>query len=239
MITTVLFDLDGTLLPQDTSAFSEDYFKAISAWMAPHGYESKALVGGIIKGIEAMSANDGRVTNEAAFWSAFCGLFGEKARLDIPKFDEFYRSDKFGAMKKHCETLPIVAETVRRIKSLGAKLVVATNPVFPMIAQLRRIEWAGLDANDFELVTAYENSHYCKPNTAYYTEILGKIGARPEECMMIGNDALEDMCAHEIGIDVFLATDCLINRHNREISVYPHGGYSELNTYIDKKFGVR
>ena len=39
MITTVLFDLDGTLLPMDQDAFTRGYFKFLAAKLAPHGYE--------------------------------------------------------------------------------------------------------------------------------------------------------------------------------------------------------
>ena len=32
---------------------------------------------------------------------------------------------------------------------------------------------------------------------------------------------------------VFLLTDCLINRENKDISVYPHGSFDELIQYIE------
>ena len=38
-ITTVLFDLDGTLLPMDLEVFVKDYLGRISAKLAPHGYD--------------------------------------------------------------------------------------------------------------------------------------------------------------------------------------------------------
>lgn len=38
-LTTVLFDLDGTLLPMDNDAFTKGYFKILAAKLAPHGYE--------------------------------------------------------------------------------------------------------------------------------------------------------------------------------------------------------
>ena len=38
MITTVLFDLDGTLLPMDNDAFTKGYFKLLAAKLAPHGF---------------------------------------------------------------------------------------------------------------------------------------------------------------------------------------------------------
>jgi hypothetical protein len=49
-LTTILFDLDGTLLPMDNEAFTKGYFKLLAAKLAPHGYEPKQLVDAIWAG---------------------------------------------------------------------------------------------------------------------------------------------------------------------------------------------
>ena len=41
MIKTILFDLDGTLLPMDQDAFTKAYFKSLSEYLLPFGYEPK------------------------------------------------------------------------------------------------------------------------------------------------------------------------------------------------------
>ena len=82
-------------------------------------------------------------------------------------------------------------------------------------------------------MTTYEGSHYCKPNPDYYREVLSTIGLSPDECVMVGNDVGDDMVAEGLGIRVFLLTDCLINRGNADISVYPSGGVDELIAFID------
>ena len=45
-LTTVLFDLDGTLLPMDNDAFTKGYFKLLAAKLAPLGYDARQLVDG-------------------------------------------------------------------------------------------------------------------------------------------------------------------------------------------------
>ena len=45
---------------------------------------------------------------------------------------------------------------------------------------------------------------------------------------MVGNDVAEDMIAADLGMEVFLLTDCLINKHGTNIDVYPHGDFSAL-----------
>ena len=61
MITTLLFDLDGTLLPMDTEVFTKHYFSLLVQKLAPYGYEAKPLIGAVLAGIEAMAVNDGSV----------------------------------------------------------------------------------------------------------------------------------------------------------------------------------
>ena len=119
-------------------------------------------------------------------------------------------------------------------KNRGLRLGLATNPLFPEAAVRSRIKWAGLRMEDFELYTSYENINYSKPNLDYYREILNRIDVDPSECLMVGNNVDEDMIANELGINVFLLTDCLINRSNKDISKYPNGNFDDLIKYINK-----
>ena len=93
--------------------------------------------------------------------------------------------------------------------------------------------WAGLEPSDFELYTTYENIGFCKPNPEYYREIIKRLDAKPEETLMVGNDVEEDMEAGmAAGMNVFLLTDCLINRERRDINQYPRGSFEQLMGYI-------
>lgn len=51
---------------------------------------------------------------------------------------------------------------------------------------------------------------------------------------MVGNDVAEDMITRELGMSVFLLTDCLINRKSNDISVYPHGNFDDLLAFIQE-----
>ncbi|MBO4954530.1 MAG: HAD family hydrolase, partial [Clostridia bacterium] len=82
MIKTVLFDLDGTLLPMDQDVFIGAYFKGLATFLAPHGYDPKALIDAVWAGTKAMIKNDGTKTNEKAFWQVFTSIFGEEALND-------------------------------------------------------------------------------------------------------------------------------------------------------------
>ena len=232
MIKNILFDLDGTLLPMDQDKFANGYFSRLVKKLAPLGYDPQKTVDGIWSGTAAMVKNNGGITNEEAFWIKFEEFFGKEALKDKPVFDEFYRNE-FNDVKSDCGFNPAAAKTVKELKQKGFKLILATNPIFPAVATESRIEWAGLDKADFELYTTYENSHYCKPNPAYYGEILEKLSLKPSECLMVGNDAAEDGAAQKLGIKVFFLTDCLINKKGIDINAYPNGSFSELIKFID------
>ena len=56
-IKTVLFDLDGTLLPMDQDKFMKAYFGGLAKRLAPMGYDPDRLVKGIFAGTAAMVKN--------------------------------------------------------------------------------------------------------------------------------------------------------------------------------------
>ncbi len=229
-IKTVLFDLDGTLLPMDIEAFTRDYLKRLAAYSVPYGYEPKKLIEVTLAGTEAMLKNDGRLLNKEAFWQVFANAYGEERLADIPLFDRFYETE-FDKAAASCGYQPLAKELISLLKDRGVDMVLATNPFFPETATLHRIKWAGLDPADFKLITVYENSRRCKPNLDYYRDIMAERGLGPAECLMVGNDVEEDMIARDLGMSVFLVTDCLINRRGNAED-YPHGSFEELLEYI-------
>ncbi len=229
---TILFDLDGTLLPMDQDKFVKEYFTRLSKWLAPYGYDSKLLVENIWKGFVGMVQNNGNLLNEDVFWNVFKQSFGEHVIEDQPVFEKFYQSE-FQKIKDVCGFTKQAKEVIDTLKD-SYQLILATNPVFPRIATYSRIQWAGLDSSDFSYITTYENSHSCKPNLHYYQEILDLFSLNPEDCMMVGNDVKEDMVAGKLGMDVFLVTDCLINPEKEDISSFPHGSLEDLLKYLHK-----
>ena len=72
----------------------------------------------------------------------------------------------------------------------------------------------------------------CSGNTQGVAALC--IGRRPEECLMVGNDVGEDMVVRQLGMQVFLLTDCLINRQGEDLSAYPSGGFPELKDFLSR-----
>lgn len=127
-LTTILFDLDGTLLPMDNDTFTRGYFKLLAARLAPLGYEPAKLVDSIWAGTAAMVKNDGSQNNETAFWKRFSEIYGEQVLDDLPVFEDFYATD-FQKGKELCGFQPKAAQAVREVKKLGLRAALATNPI--------------------------------------------------------------------------------------------------------------
>lgn len=232
MIKAILFDLDGTLLPMDQEQFTKGYFKTLSETLAPHGYEPKMLIQGIMTGVDAMVKNNGQQSNEDVFWQTFTQYCPGPFKVNPPLFEAYYQNE-FHQLQSVCGRQPAAQGVVDWAKRNGYLLVLATNPIFPQVATLQRMKWAGIDQGAFTYITTYENSGFCKPNPKYYLDIAHQLGCLPEECLMIGNDVSEDMVAKDVGMQVFLLTDCLINPRQQDISIYPHGDFDALMKYLN------
>ena len=231
MIKTILFDLDGTLLPMDEEYFKKIYFGAIYKKIAYLGYTLDELLKVIWYGTKAMIKNDGTQTNEELFWKAFIEVHPDRLEENKENFVEFYDTI-FPTLGHTCGFQPLAKEFIKQLKDKGYELIIASNPIFPIVATKARIRWAGLDPDDFKYISAYENSSFCKPNPKYYEEILKKNNLKGEECLMIGNDAREDTVALSLGIDTYLITDCLLNPDNVDINQYKNGPFKEIMDMI-------
>ncbi len=227
MIKAVLFDLDGTLLPMDEEYFKKIYFGAVYKKIAYLGYTLDELLKVIWYGTKKMIQNDGSQTNEELFWKSFIEVHPDRLEENKANFVEFY-NDIFPTLGHTCGYQPLAKDFIKALKDKGYEVIIASNPIFPIVATKARIRWAGLNPDDFKYITAYENSSFSKPNLKYYEEVLEKTGYKPEEVVMVGNDVREDMIVNQLGIDSYLITDCLLNLDNEDINKYKHGNFKEV-----------
>ena len=225
MIKYIFCDLDGTLLDMNQEEFTKKYFGALAKCMIPFGFDTESLVNGVKYGTKAMILNDGSQTNDVAFWNAFSKAMGKDMKEYLPIFDKFYQNS-FDSLSTVCKTFDDVPQNIKKLKSMGFSLIVASNPLFPILAMEKRLSWAGANKEDFEFITSYETSSYSKPNPLFFKEIADKLNILPEECIMVGNDEVEDMSAAKIGMQTFL-----INR-NKKTS--PNSGtFDDFVSYVE------
>ncbi len=224
---TVLFDLDGTLLPMDLQVFINSYILAIGKKFSKTKFDPSLVGKSLWAGIKTMFNNDGSTTNENNFWNTFYAVSNIKKEDVINVFDDFYNNE-FNELKSCCGYNGNAVKVVETLKENGYNLILATNPAFPPIATKTRLKWAGINPDYFDYITTYDNSSFCKPNLNYYKEILSKNNLLAQDCIMVGNDVDEDMVASKLNMEVFLLTECLINKNNEDISKYNNGNFSDL-----------
>jgi FMN phosphatase YigB (HAD superfamily) len=145
--------------------------------------------------------------------------------------DDFYVNE-FDTLRSLMAPNSISNRIVSSMSAKGYSIVLATNPLFPVCAVETRLRWIGLGLRDFLHVTHYGNSTFCKPNPGYFREVFAEINKSPTQCLMAGNNPVEDMCASALGAETFLVTDCLENENGADISSFSQGSLAELETYL-------
>lgn len=231
MLKSILFDLDGTLAPFMQEDFVRSYFKALVARLAPMGYDGEKLVAALWKGVAAMTANDGQSTNRQIFWACFTQEMGIQALALEGILDDFYARE-FDVARESLRENVSRGPLIHGLREKGYDVVLATNPIFPAVAVETRLGWVGLRGEDFDYITTYENSRHSKPSLDYYRDILDHLGRRPEECLMVGNNPADDMAAAQLGLQVYLVTDCIENPDGLPVGGYPHGAFRELEASL-------
>lgn len=236
MIDTILFDLDGTLLPMTQNDFITVYLEELKKVFARLELDTELAIKAIWAGTKAMVLNDGGKLNSERFWETFASMMelsGERLKDVEDACNRFY-ANEFESVKNVLRTADPEQphRLVHLLISKGFDIILATNPLFPTCAVTTRLGWIGLFPQDFGLITDYSNSTYSKPSQGYYREILEKLRKEPGQCLMIGNNTREDMSAGALGMETFLVTDFLENEAGLDISAFRHGTLEELEAYL-------
>lgn len=207
----VLFDLDGTLLQVEMRSFIPRYiasFHACCRDLVAFEPMQRAMRSGIHLLLET---EDGQLSNDVRFFSFIAGSLQQDEVLLRTRFAEFLASD----LDTLSDTVQSISETTQLLEccgQLGIPLVLATNPVFPRELIEARCRWAGIDTDNFSLLTSMENSRFCKPQSGYFLEVAEQLGVNPRDCLMVGNDTSHDLAATKVGMTTWLVDSYLLER---------------------------
>ncbi|MGE5580852.1 MAG: HAD family hydrolase [Bacillota bacterium] len=229
---TVLFDLDGTLLPVEMGFFFKHYMNALARAFADkmtrEAFE-KALLGATHETINNLDPSVGNL-------KAFADAFTRRSGLDWddvwPTIQRYYIED-YPSLRQHVPADDVALSVVRHCVESGWDVVLATQPLFPEIAVRERMGWCGVDSLPWRFISTIENMHFCKPHLAYYREVLEKAGLRPDECIMIGNNMQEDMVARKLGMKTFLVEDHLIDS-GEDLAPDGRGRLTDVPAFLDR-----
>ncbi|MDO4198747.1 MAG: HAD family hydrolase [Erysipelotrichaceae bacterium] len=91
---------------------------------------------------------------------------------------------------EYIELYPHVHEGLKMLKDAGYHLYLLSNA--QAAYTVNEIKMFELD-KDFEKIYLSSDYGYCKPDIRFYRELMKDQNIKPEECMMIGNDANTDI----------------------------------------------
>lgn len=207
---TYLFDLDETILNLNWNLFEKDYYMKLAYAFSELLPIDKAAYYIQTSYRYMVDFVDNKRTNKDRFYDKMVELSGADKEKMIELEPHFYL-EHYEDFKKYTYPNSNMVESVKTLNDKGFPLVIASNPVFPAIATLKRIAWAGLDASIFKRITTFENEYACKPRIEYYENLLKELQLKAEDCIMVGNDIGEDMMASLLNIKCILITDDVID----------------------------
>jgi FMN phosphatase YigB (HAD superfamily) len=207
MLKAVLFDLDNTLIFYDEMKFAAMFFPGAAVHFADLISQDKFAERLMAATLRAQK-NDGSMINRELFVGEFIKGTSLTPEEVWKRFEQYYDHD-FDNVKQMVHAPGNARQVLQSVQDRNLKVVIATNPILPLNAQLKRLSWAGLDGFSFALVTHIENMSFCKPQLGYYRQVCSLIGEKPENCLMVGDDPANDMVVARIGMNTYQTVDSL------------------------------
>lgn len=194
MIKAVLLDLDNTLLWNPDRQFA----RAFLASFERHFVDEFGLAGGaeaFRNGIRAASEGaQGQLTNAVLLLR--CLADGLRLPIDAASagLATFY-AGPYDELRELTSPVAGADQLLNTLLEAKVLVAIATNPIYPEVAILQRLAWAGLSAYipSLAFITNSETMHYAKPRRAYYAELTARLGVEPDECLVVGDSHKNDI----------------------------------------------
>lgn len=235
MTPTLLLDLDDTLIDNEIGEFLPVYLKRLGEHLASHAAPDE-LVTALLGATQAMIQNNRpdrtlKETFDAQFFPSL-GINEKAVRADIK---DFY-ANIFPSLRSLTQPRPEAIDLVEYAIDCGYQVVIATNPLFPRSAILQRLEWANLSPEKypFALITSYETFHFAKPNQAFFSEVLARLGWPSGAVIMVGDDLENDIYAsRRSGIAAFWLSQQGQSPKNDNISPTASGSLADVIPWLE------
>lgn len=194
MIKAILLDLDDTLILNPDRVFAIEYLNLFEQF-ARETWGKQGVSSAIREAIQRMQVSrDFHQTNYAVKVETISHAVGESVSDTTTALATFY--NQFYVRLQACiQPNPIANLLVDYLRSKDFAIIIATNPLYTAYEIKQRLSWGRLNSNfaDYAFVTHSENTHYTKPNPAYYAEIIARVGIEPDEVLMVGDSFKNDI----------------------------------------------
>jgi HAD superfamily hydrolase (TIGR01549 family) len=209
MIKAVLLDLDNTLLHNPDRQFAQAFLQKLDKrFQLTANIDEVSLL--FRQGIQAMSSQrDMKQNNTQIMIELISDTTNTPTELIHATLLSFYESD-YLELQTHTALVLNTQHLIEQLLSQRIAVAIVTNPIYPEIAILERLKWAGLSSfiEEFSFITHGENMHFSKPHPAYYAEVVARIGIEPDEALMVGDSSKNDIKpAETIGLHTFHITE--------------------------------
>ncbi len=226
-IEAILFDLDGTLLNVEMDAYISGYVRGLARHFSDLANRCRFADTVVASAFDLLNADQGEQTMEELFLTLIEERLGIDGTLFCDRLNQFCNNG-LQRLAPLVRPFPLVRKILQECFDSGLRVIVATNPFFPLPVVEARLKWGQLDDFPFELITSYENSRFCKPHRQYFVDILHSQRLNPQKAIMVGNDTEYDLPAQRAGLSTFLLDTCLIDRNNRSAHADFCGSHQDL-----------
>ena len=195
----------------------------------------EVMLPALMSGTKAMMTNtDPALPLRKVFDAQFLPALNVDREVLRARIDNFY-NEVFPTLGSLTSPIPEAVRLVDWAFEHGQRVVIATNPLFPLIAVQHRLRWAGLtpEKYPFALVTSYETLHFTKETVAYYPEMLAQLGWPEDPVVMVGDDIEREVIPTQAaGVPVYWV------RKNGEVSKehpgVPQGPLESFREWLEK-----
>jgi FMN phosphatase YigB (HAD superfamily) len=204
-IKTLLIDLDGTLLGAHSTSLNFYFTYYFVKSLRKYGFsvfQSLRLLHKLKLSMRESSHQMNGIIN----WDKAVAFFSQLSGKNLTEAREILTTTSMECFKKSSPTIFPIPEAIEFINwaKNHFRLILATNPLWPLDVVHYRLSVAEIHESNFEFITHAGIMSSSKPYVEYYKELKQMKELIPESCLMIGNDEKKDGPARLIGTEVFI-----------------------------------